>query len=115
MTSKGLPTPTQVIDSIGEVLEFIHKLYEVCEAAGVDVEVTIGALITAGAAAGIDEAVLAALGAAAEVTVAAYIAACVACVASAVTPDILRDALASADPQVQSQFSQYVGANTATA
>ncbi len=115
MSSNGLPTPGQVVDSVGDVLELLHKLHTACEAAGADEEMTIGALIAAGAVVGIDETVLAALGAAAGITVGAYIAACAACVVSAVTPDILQPLLASAEPDVQNQFAQLGGAQAATA
>jgi hypothetical protein len=118
MSANGLPTPGQVADSVGDVLEFLHKLHVACESAGVEVDSeTIGALIAAGAAVGIDEAVLAALGAAAGITVGAYIGACAGCVASVVASDILGPLLASADPDVQSlsQFAQLGGAQAATA
>jgi hypothetical protein len=78
-----LPTPTALLDSAGEALEFLHKLHQAWEAAGGDDEMTIGALVALGAATGIDEAALAALGEAAAVTVSAYIAACLACLVTA--------------------------------
>jgi hypothetical protein len=118
MSSNGLPTPGEIADSAGEVLELLHKLHTACEAAGVDVsEETLGALAALGAATGIDEEVLAALSAAAQVTVAAYVGACAGCVVSVVASDALPQLLASADPDVQSlpQFSQAGGGQTATA
>lgn len=81
-----LPTPGQIGDSTAEVLEVLHKLHDAWEAAGADEEMALAALVALGAATGIDEEVLAALGQAvaqaAAITVVAYIAACVACVVS---------------------------------
>jgi hypothetical protein len=115
MSTNGLPTPRQVVDSAGDLLEFLHQLHTASEAAGADEEMTIGALIAAGAVTGIDETVLAALGAAAAITVGAYISACAACAVSAATPDILGPLLAEAEPDVQQQFAQLGGSQTATA
>jgi len=81
-----LPTPGQIGDSTAEVLEVLHKLHDAWEAAGADEEMALAALVALGAATGVDEEVLAALGQAvaqaAAITVAAYIAACVACLVS---------------------------------
>ena len=83
MSTNGLPTPSQVFDALSDALEFLHQLHTAWESAGGDEEMTLGALVALGAATGIDEEVLAALGAAATVTVTAYLAACIACVVSA--------------------------------
>jgi hypothetical protein len=82
-----LPTPGEILDSAGEVVELLHKLHQAWEAAGGDEDMTIAALVAAGAATGIDEAALAVLGEiaadAAAVTVAAYTVACVGCLVGA--------------------------------
>lgn len=80
MSSSGLPTPSQVFDSVTDALEFLHQLET---AAGGDEEMTLAALAALGAATGIDEDVLAILGEAAEVTVEAYLSACFGCLVSA--------------------------------
>jgi uncharacterized protein YfiM (DUF2279 family) len=79
MSSSGLPTPSQVFDSVSDALEFLHQLHDASEAAGGEAEMTLAALVAAGAATGIDEGVLAILAEAGEVTVSAYLGACSGC------------------------------------
>jgi hypothetical protein len=74
-----LPTPDGLLQTLGDVLEFIERLHNAIEASGGDVEVTLGAVAALGAAAGIDEAVLGVAAEAAQVTVMAYIGACAGC------------------------------------
>ena len=81
MRSNGLPVPT--LETLNEAKDFIENLHQAWEAAGGEVEMTIGALVALGAVTGIDEEILGALGQAAAVTVAAYIGACVGCLAVA--------------------------------
>jgi hypothetical protein len=83
MSSSGLPTPSQVFDSVTDALEFLDQLHTAWEAAGADEEMTLAALAALGAATGIDEGVLAILAAAAEATVEAYLTACFGCLVSA--------------------------------
>jgi hypothetical protein len=91
-----LPTPGAILDSAGEVAEFMHNLHQAWEAAGGEVELTLGALAALGAATGIDEGVLAVLAEAAEVTVLAYLAACASCAVVAAGQSIW-SLIASAD------------------
>jgi Fe-S cluster biogenesis protein NfuA len=84
MSSSGLPTPSQVFDSVTDAVEFLEQLHTAWEAAGGDEEMTLAALAaTAGAATGIDEGVLAILATAGAVTVAAYLGACAGCLVGA--------------------------------
>jgi hypothetical protein len=94
--SNGLPVPT--IETLNEAKDFIENLHQGWEAAGGELEMTIGALVALGATTGIDEGILAVLGEIAAVTVAAYISACVGCLAVA-DIDTLRDLFASNPPQ----------------
>jgi hypothetical protein len=93
---RPLPTPMEVADSAGEVLEVLERLHNAWEAAGGNEEMTMGALVALGAATGLDEAALGALAVAGEVTVAAYVAVCVACLVSA-TGSRVWDLVASND------------------
>ena len=52
MSSSGLPTPSQVFDSLSDALEFLHQLHTAWEASGGDEEMTLAALAAAGAATG---------------------------------------------------------------
>jgi len=96
MSSSGLPTPSQVFDSLSDALEFLHTLHNAWENAGGDEEMTLAALVAAGALVGVDETALAALGAAAGITVVAYLAACLACVVS-VTGSSIWNMISSTD------------------
>jgi hypothetical protein len=98
MSSNSLPSPGDIADSVGDLLEFVDKLHTAWESAGGDDEMLIGGLVALGAATGIDEAVLAALGEAASVTVLAYIAACVACAVTAAGSSIWSRISASDTP-----------------
>jgi hypothetical protein len=82
MSSSGLPTPSQVFDSVTDALEFLHQVHTAWESAGGG-EMTLAALAALGAATGIDESVLAILAEAAEATVEAYLTACFGCLVSA--------------------------------
>jgi hypothetical protein len=84
MASTGLPTPVEVFDSLSDAIEFLHQVHDAWETAGGDEEMTLAAFAAlGGAATGIDETVLAALGAAAAITVTAYAAQCASCLVSA--------------------------------
>jgi hypothetical protein len=104
MSSNGLPTPGQVFDSLSDALEFLHQLHTAWESAGGNEEMTLGALVALGAATGIDEAVLAALGEAAEITVLAYAAACLACVVSVAGSSIWNSIATTNDPWLHNQL-----------
>ena len=115
-----LPTPKEILDSTGEVVELLHKLHQAWEAAGGDEEMTIAAVVAAGAATGIDEAALAVLGEiaadAAAVTVVAYTAACVGCLVSAAGTSIWQIVASNDTPswlqgQLQDQAQQQGVAN----
>ena len=41
---RPLPTPSEVLDGVGEVLEFIEKLHHALEASGGDTEIALGAI-----------------------------------------------------------------------
>lgn len=110
-----LPTPSELLDAAGEVVEFLHKVHQAWEAAGGDEELTIAALVAAGAATGVDEATLAVLGEiaaqAAEVTVVAYTAACVGCLVGAAGSTIWQIVASNDTPswlqgQLQNQAQQ---------
>jgi hypothetical protein len=92
-------------------MEFLHQLHNAVESSGGDVEMTIGALVAAGALVGVDEAAIAALGEAAGVTVAAYIAACAACAVAAAGSSVWDTITASNDSYLTQQFT--VAANDA--
>lgn len=96
MRSNGMPVIT--LDNLGEIKEFIENVHQAWENSGGETEMTLAALAAAGAATGLDEAVLEVLGTAAEITVVAYIAGCVSCLA-AVGADALRDLFAQNAPQ----------------
>lgn len=87
MHGNGLPVPC--VEDANEALEFVHKLHLALENAGGDEEMTIGTLITFGAA-GIDEAALAVLGEVAQVAAAFYIDACISCIVSVALDDLKR-------------------------
>jgi hypothetical protein len=80
LSSSGLPTPSEVFDSAGEVLEWLEQLHSAWENAGGDEEMLLSGLVAAGAVTGIDEGVVAT---AAAVTVSAYLAACAGCLVGA--------------------------------
>lgn len=92
-----LPTPSEALDSLGEALEFIDKWHQALEAAGGDVEITLGAVAALGAAAGVDEAVLEVAGEAAQVTVMSYVTACAGCAVKVGGADAVRSLLATAN------------------
>ncbi|MCC8400460.1 hypothetical protein LJ655_00895 [Paraburkholderia sp. MMS20-SJTN17] len=85
MQGSGFPVPT--VDDVNEALDFLHKLHDASENSG-GAEVTIGALLAAGAVTGVDEAVLATLGEVAAVAVGVYIGACIACMGSVALDDL---------------------------
>lgn len=86
MDKNGFPVPS--VETANEAIEFVHQLHSAWENAGGDEEMTIGALLALGAAAGIDEAALAVLGEIAEVAVLVYIGACTLCIASVAIDDV---------------------------
>lgn len=86
MHNSGLLVPT--VEDANEALEFLHKLHSAWENAGGEAELTIGALLAAGALVGVDEAALAVLGEVAQVAVLFYISACVGCIASVALDDL---------------------------
>ncbi len=87
MHGSGLPVPN--VEDANEALEYVHKIHSALEnASGGEAEVTIGTLIALGAFAGVDEAVLIALGDVAQVAAALYISACLGCVASVALDDL---------------------------
>jgi hypothetical protein len=96
MRGRGLPLPT--VDSLNEAKDFIEQLHSAWEAAGGEAEITIAALVALGAATGVDETFLAALGGAAAITVSAYLGACFGCFA-AVGVGQLRQLFAENPPQ----------------
>jgi hypothetical protein len=91
MRGKGLPVPD--IEGVNEAVDLLEHIHEAIENTG-DAEVTIGALLAAGALVGIDEAALAVLGEVAQVAAALYLLACTACLGS-VAIDKLRGLFAS--------------------
>src|SRR5438445_13789247 len=80
LQSTGLPAPGDVVDSVEDAVDFLHKLVLAGEASGGETEGTLAALAVVGGAVGIDEAVAAALAAAGTVTIAAYLSACASCI-----------------------------------
>ncbi|WP_368622166.1 hypothetical protein [Paraburkholderia sp. BR13444] len=85
MQGSGFPVPT--VQDANEALEFLDKLHNALENSG-GADVTIGALLAAGAVTGVDEAALATLGEVATVAVGVYIGACVACMGSVAFDDL---------------------------
>jgi hypothetical protein len=86
MHDKGLPVPS--VEDANEALELVDKIHQAIENAGGEAEVTIGALIVAGALVGVDEAALAVLSEVAQVAAALYISVCIACLASVALDDL---------------------------
>ncbi|MBR0820237.1 hypothetical protein [Bradyrhizobium liaoningense] len=86
MRGNGLPVPD--VEGINEALEFVHKIHSAWENAGGGEELTIVALIAAGAFAGVDEAVLAVLAEAGAVAAVAYLSACIGCIAAVALDDL---------------------------
>ena len=86
MHGNGLPVPD--VEGVNEALEFVHKIHSAWENAGGGEELTIAALIAAGAFAGVDEAVLAVLAEAGAVVAAAYLSACIGCIAAVALDDL---------------------------
>lgn len=109
MTSNGLPAPADLFDALSDALEVLHKLHNAWESAGGDEEMTMVALLALGAAVGIDETILAALGAAfaeaAEITVAAYLAACLSCAVSAAGSAVWNAIASTDDPWLQGELT----------
>ncbi|EEA01123.1 hypothetical protein BH160DRAFT_3557 [Burkholderia sp. H160] len=85
MQGSGFPVPT--VEDANEALDFLDKLHNALENSG-GADVTIGALLAAGAVTGVDEAILATLGEVATVAVGVYIGACVACLGSVAFDDL---------------------------
>ncbi len=104
MSSSGLPTPSQLFDSLSDALEFLHTLHNAWENAGGDEEMTLVALVAAGALVGVDETALAALGAAAGITVVAYLTACLSCVVSVAGSSIWNMISSTDDPWLKDQL-----------
>jgi len=104
MSSNQLPTPSQVFDSLIDALDFLEQVHTAWENAGGDDQLTLGAFVALGAATGIDETVLAALGAAAGVTVLAYLSACLACVVSVAGSSIWDTIASTQDSWLQNQL-----------
>ncbi|SIT43293.1 conserved hypothetical protein [Paraburkholderia ribeironis] len=86
MQGSGFPVPT--VEDANEALEVLHKVHDAWENSGGEAELTIGALLAAGAVVGVDEGVLATLGEVATVAVGVYISACVACLGSVAFDDL---------------------------
>ena len=86
MHGVGFPVPD--VETANDALEFVDKLHSTWENAGGGEELTIAALIAAGAFVGADEAVLAVLGEVAQVAVAMYITAYIGCLASVALDDL---------------------------
>ena len=86
MQGHGLPVAS--VENVTEALEFVDKLHSAWENAGGGEELTIVALIAAGAFVGVDEGVLAALEAVGQVAAALYISACIGCIASVAIDDL---------------------------
>jgi hypothetical protein len=86
MRGNGFP----VVDakSVGEALEFVESIHSAWEKAGGDEKVTIGALIAAGAFAGLEKGALAILGEATAAVFVAYYIACITCMASVALQDL---------------------------
>lgn len=82
----GFPVPN--VEDAREALELLDKLHSAWKNAGGDEEITIGALLAAGAVTGVDEAVLMVLEEAAQIAVAVYIGACIGCIASVAIDDL---------------------------
>jgi NADH dehydrogenase FAD-containing subunit len=99
-----LPTPGQLADTVGDLLDFLHKLHTAWEAAGGNDDELLTALV-AGGATGIDEATAAVLAEAAGVTVVAYITACVGCAVVAAGPAIWSAIASSDDDYLKSQLT----------
>jgi len=93
MQSSGLPVPS--VDSLNDAKELIENLHQAWEAAGGEMDMTLTALLAAGAITGIDEGAVAAV---AAVTVSAYIGACIGCLAAAGV-EALKQLFASNPPQ----------------
>jgi len=99
MHASFLPTPAEVVDTAGEVVEFLEHIHTAAEAAG-GMEITLGALEAAG---------FAGLGAvaadAAAVTVAAYSGAVAGCMIGAGVTSVA-DLLAQNDvsPEVRAEI-----------
>jgi hypothetical protein len=105
MSISGLPTPSQVFDSVSDAMEFLHQLHTAWENAGGDVEMTLGAFVALGAVTGIDEAVLGILAEAAGATVLAYATACIGCVASAAGSSVWSVIASTDDSWLQNQLT----------
>jgi hypothetical protein len=87
MQANSLPVPD--LETANEALEFLHKLHDAWENAGGEAELTIGALLVAGALAGtIGAGALEVLGEVAAVTVTLYLSACIACMGSVAIDDL---------------------------
>jgi hypothetical protein len=86
MRGNGLPVPD--IETANEALEFVDKLHSAWENAGGGEELTIGALVAAGALVGADEAVLSVLGEVAQVAAILYLTTCVTCLGSVALDDL---------------------------
>jgi hypothetical protein len=86
MQSNNFP----VIDAetVEEAVEFVEDIHSKWEKAGGDKEVTIGALIAAGAFVGVGPEALKALNAAAKIVFLAYVTACISCMASVAVDDL---------------------------
>ena len=107
MNAKGLPTPAQVVDTVEDAKMYIIQLWRNLST---HEQITLGGLALLGAAAGLDEEVLAVLAEAGNVALRAYLGACEACLLSAggskvralvasndVPPDLQNDLLKQAD------------------
>jgi hypothetical protein len=88
MHRNGFPVPS--VEDAKEAVELLHQLNQALENAGGEVEMTIGALIAAGALVGIDEGVLVVLGDVAQVAATVYIGTCIGCIGSVALPDLRR-------------------------
>ena len=106
MRGKGLPVPD--IDDVNEAVAFLDHIHQAIENTG-DAEITIAALLSAGAVAGVDETALAVLGEVAQEAAELYLAACTGCLGSVAIGE-LRGLFASNDlPDFMTQQLQNQG------
>jgi hypothetical protein len=79
LTSCMSPLPAPTVEGVEDFVEWIHQVHNAWESSGGESETLLAGLVAAGAVTGIDEAALAAAGAA---TVMAYLAVATGCMVS---------------------------------
>lgn len=87
MQGNGLPIPK--VEDATEALHFLEQLHQAWENSGGEVEMTIGALASAGGA-GLSEEVLIAIGVAADVVIVLYINQGIGCLSSVALDELKR-------------------------